>query len=58
MDKKVIETLERRGKALSHNYPVSKYLLFSLGGFTDWYDEIDNKNVIRMTLDDLYEVDD
>lgn len=56
IDKSVYETLVRRSKVIPCNYPIVQYLLFSLGGFTEWYDRnIDKKMVTLYTLDDLYE---
>jgi len=36
---------------------VLKYLLFSLGGFTEWFDNIDRNMVQMYTLEDLYAAD-
>lgn len=57
IDKAVYETLIRRSKAIPCKYPVVQYLLFSLGGFTEWFDEnVDKKMVALYTLDDMYEL--
>jgi len=57
IDKEIYETLVRRSKAISSKYPVVQYLLFSLGGFTEWFDKnVDKKMVTLYTLDDLYNI--
>ena len=53
IDKGIYETLVRRTKLISGNYSVNKYLLFSLSGYTKWFDK-DIPNTIKLTLDDLY----
>lgn len=56
IDKTVYETLVRRSKVIPCKYPVVQYLLFSLGGYTDWIEEnVDKKTVALFTLDDLYQ---
>lgn len=55
MDKSVYETLVRRGKCVPTKYPVVQYLLFSLGGFTEWFEENVDKKIVKLyTLDDMY----
>ncbi len=54
IDKEVYETLQRRSKLLSDNYNVTRYLLFSLSGFTKWFDTEDIQNTVKITLEDLY----
>ena len=54
IDKEVYETLQRRAKLLSDNYNVTRYLLFSLSGFTKWFDTEDIQNTVKITLEDLY----
>lgn len=55
IDKVVYETLLRRSKVIPCKYPVVQYLLFSLGGFSEWVEEhVDRRNVALLTLDDLY----
>lgn len=53
MDKPVYETLIRRSHVLSAKYPIKKYLLFSLGGFTDWFKQA-GENVELFTLEEMY----
>lgn len=55
IDKKVYETLLRRSKVIPCKYPVVQYLLFSFGGYTEWYDGVDKNLVSLYTLDDLYQ---
>lgn len=54
IDKEIYETLLRRSKLLSGNYIVTKFLLFSLGGFTKWFDREAVQNTVMITIDDLY----
>ena len=54
MNKNVYETLVRRGAILSGKYRLKKYLFFSLSGYTDWFEELNDKDVIKFTLEDLY----
>ncbi|MCR5603553.1 MAG: ATP-binding protein [Lachnospiraceae bacterium] len=54
MDKEIYETLLRRSKLLSGNYHVIRFLLFSLSGFTQWFDKEDIQNTIKITVEDLY----
>ncbi len=56
IDKSVYEILIRRSKAISSKYPVVQYLLFSLGGFTDWYETVDRNLVALYTLQDMYDL--
>lgn len=57
LDKSVYEALVRRSKVIPTKYRVLKYLLFSLGGFTEWFDNIDRNMVQLYTLEDLYAID-
>ena len=54
IDKEIYETLLRRSKLLSGNYHVIRFLLFSLSGFTGWFDKADIQNTIKITVGDLY----
>jgi len=54
IDKEIYETLVRRSKLLSANYIVTKYLLFSLSGFSKWFDTSKNSNLLLITIQDLY----
>ncbi len=45
------------GDALYKNelkYNIAKYLLFSLSGFTDWFEETDMTNLVLITVNDMY----
>lgn len=53
IDKDVYETLIRRSHLLSGDYIVTKYLLFSLSGFTKWFKMADIPNVYLITLQSL-----
>jgi AAA+ ATPase superfamily predicted ATPase len=53
--KEIYETLIRRSRLLSGNYTVTKYLLFSLAGFTSWFDTADTPNLRLITVRDLYD---
>ena len=54
IDKEIYETLIRRSGFLSRNYMVTKYLLFSLSGFSGWFDKADRSNLVLITIHDLY----
>ncbi len=55
IDKTIYETLVRRSKVIPCKFPVVQYLLFSLGGYTEWIEQnVDRRNVTLFTLDDLY----
>ena len=56
IDKSVYEILIRRSKAIPSKYPVVQYLLFSLGGFSDWYETVDRNLVALYTLQDMYDL--
>jgi len=54
IDKEIYETLLRRSKLLSGNYHVIRFLLFSLSGFTKWFDKEELQNTTKITVEDLY----
>ncbi len=54
IDKEIYDTLVRRSKLLSGNYNVTKYLFFSLSGFTKWFDDKNYPNIEKISLADLY----
>ena len=56
IDKGIYETLIRRGKLITAKYKVSKYIFFSLSGYTDWYESMSDEDVLLLTLDSLYDV--
>ena len=55
IDKGIYETLLRRGNLITSKYKVSKYIFFSLSGYTEWFDSLSDKDVLLLTLDSLYE---
>ena len=55
IDKGIYETLIRRGKLINAKYEVTKYIFFSLSGYTDWFAELADEDVLLLTLDSLYE---
>jgi len=54
IDRKVYDTLVRRAGLVSAKYRVTKYLFFSFAGYTEWFETLDNNDVIRLSLEDLY----
>ena len=54
IDKAVLETLQRRSSLISGKFKVEKYLLFSLRGFSKWFETENPKDTIMLTLEDLY----
>lgn len=55
IDKGIYETLTRRGKLIAAKYKVSKYIFFSLSGYTDWFKDLKDDDVLLLTLESLYE---
>ena len=53
-DKQIYDTLLRKSALLSGKYRIIKYLFFSLGGYTEWFDTIHDTNVMTFSLEDLY----
>lgn len=56
INKGIYETLIRRGKLITSKYKVSKYIFFSLSGYTDWFENLKNEDVLLLILDSLYEM--
>jgi len=54
-NKGIYETLIRRGKLIAAKYKVSKYIFFSLSGYTDWFKDLKDEDVLLLTLESLYE---
>ena len=54
IDKGVYDTLLRRSALLSGKYRIIKYLLFSLSGYTGWFDTLDDQDTMLLSLADLY----
>ncbi|MBQ9340977.1 MAG: ATP-binding protein [Lachnospiraceae bacterium] len=54
VDKEIYDTLIRRSNLLSDGYVAKKYILFSLSGFTKWYETANLKDAYLITLDDMY----
>jgi len=54
IDKRVYDTLLRRASLVTGKYRVTRYLFFSLSGYTDWFDTLENSDVMLFSLDDLY----
>ena len=55
IDKGIYDTLIRRGKLISAKYRITKYIFFSLSGYTDWFNNLEDNDVLLLTLDSLYE---
>lgn len=55
IDRGVYETLLRRSNVLSSKYTITKYMLFSLSGYTKWFDDLKDNRVRRISLDDMYQ---
>lgn len=54
IDKRVYDTLLRRASLVTGKYRVTRYLFFSLSGYTDWFDTLENSDMMLFSLDDLY----
>ena len=55
IDKGIYETLIRRGNLINAKYKISKYIFFSLSGYTDWFESLSEEDVLLLTLDSLYQ---
>ena len=55
LDRGVYETLLRRANVLSSKYTITKYMLFSLSGYTKRFDSLQDNRVMRISLDDMYQ---
>lgn len=55
IDRNIYDTLVRRGHAIPGGYQIKQYLLFSLSGFSDWYNDNPDDMLSLYTLQDLYE---
>lgn len=55
IDKGIYDTLIRRSKLITAKYKISKYILFSLSGYTDWFKDLKDEDVLLLTLEALYE---
>lgn len=55
IDKGIYDTLIRRGKVIPAKYKISKYIFFSLSGYTEWFESLLEEDVLLLTLDSLYE---
>ncbi len=54
IDKGIYDTLLRRSEIISCKYRVKKLLLFSLSGYTEWFDTLKKEDVLLLTLEDIY----
>ncbi len=54
IDKGIYETLIRRSKLIAGKYNITKYLLFSISGYTDWFNEMGKTNLMLIIVDDMY----
>ena len=54
VDKNVYLTLVRRAKLIKTNYKLTKYILFSLSGFTNYFTEKNDNDLILISLDMMY----
>ncbi|WP_433069478.1 ATP-binding protein [Treponema vincentii] len=55
IDKGIYETLIRRANVISPTYDIVTYLLFSLSGYTKWFDTLQDKKVILVSLKEMYQ---
>lgn len=54
IDKEVYETLVRRARLLPGVNYITRFLLFSLSGFSKWFEEDAAPNTVLITAEDLY----
>lgn len=55
IDKSIYETLLRRSKLIDSKYKIKKYILFSLSGFADWFDDRKDEDIVTFSLDMMHE---
>jgi len=55
LDRTIFETLVERAAYLPGKPEIAEYILFSLGGFSDWFADSDIPNLRLITLEDMYE---
>lgn len=46
---------KRRSALINGRYRVVRYLFFSLSGYTDWFEQLNDDRVVLLTLDDLFQ---
>ena len=56
IDRGIYETLVRRAGLISAKYKVVTYVLFSLSGYTQWFQTLEDSDVVLLSLDDLYSI--
>lgn len=54
IDKGIYETLLGRARLITGKYAVTRFLLFSLSGFTDWFKETKPANTVLISVEDMY----
>ena len=54
IDKGIYETLLGRARLITGKYAVTRFLLFSLSGFTDWFKETKPANTVLVSVEDMY----
>ena len=54
VDKGVLDDLRERNGLIDKKYSTAAYFLFSLSGFTGWFDENPDEHVRRINIDQLY----
>lgn len=54
IDKSVYDTLIRRAGLFAGKYRITRYIFFSLGGYTAWFDRLSDDSVMLLSLEDLY----
>ena len=51
---KLLEQQSNDLELLLNKYKISKYIFFSLSGYTDWFNSLSDEDVLLLTLDSLY----
>ncbi len=54
IDKGIYDTLLRRSALISKKYKVIKLVFFSLSGYTEWFDSMDDHRISLLTLEDIF----
>ena len=53
--KSAFDALFKRGKQIEGKYKIVRYIIYSLNGYTDWYEDLHDPQLELNTIDDLYQ---
>ena len=55
IDKGIYKTLIRRANLISSKYNMTAYILFSLSGYTKWFDTLQDEKTVLVSLKEMYQ---